>query len=264
VPGKLDGQAAIVTGGARGIGERYARALAAQGAAVVIADLDEATAEAVAAGIVEEGGRAIAVRTDVSDEASVGRMVARSVQAFQRIDILVNNAAIFADDVAGFAVLSWDPLTGSMEHWRRLQAVNVDGVLICSRAVAPVMQSQGAGRIVNQSSTGAYMDQGGAYGLTKLGVCALTRMLAARLGPSGVTVNAIAPGLTITDAVMKRPGREDGVAQQHAAAIAAQVPLRRVATPDDLVGALLFLAGPDSAYVSGQTLQVDGGWVRRI
>jgi 3-oxoacyl-[acyl-carrier protein] reductase len=176
----------------------------------------------------------------------------------------VNNAAIFADDVAGFAALSWDMLEGPIEQWRRLRAVNVEGVLNGARAVAPFMRARRYGRIINQSSVGAFVDAASIYGLSKLEVAALTRMLAYRLGRDGITVNAIAPGVIGTDAVTQRASRSAEETRAHLEQTARLSPVGRIGMPEDLISTLLFFASPQIEYVNGQVLLVDGGWIRHF
>lgn len=259
--GNLAGRVAIVTGGARGIGEAYAHALADAGASVAIVDLKIEPARQIAEGL---GGKGMAIEADVADAEAMNAM-ARSVHdKWGRIDILVNNAAIFADDTAGFAPLTWDLMTGEMADWRRLRSVNVEGVVNGIRAVAPVMREAGFGRIINQSSIGGFVDASGIYGLSKLEVAALTRMYAHQLGADGITVNAIAPGITGTEAVVDRPGRTEAETNAYLETMAGLSPAKRIGSPQDMIGPLLFFASEAASYVNGQTLFVDGGWVRHL
>ena len=254
---------AIVTGSGRGLGKGYARALAEQGHRVVIADIQEESAKRTADEIVAAGGTAIALRVDVADPESVGNMVEATTAQFGTVDILVNNAALFGADIEFYPV-TWDALEGSMEQYHRAMSVNVDSIVYCSRAVAPIMKAKGWGRIVNQSSVGVYYDIGNLYSLTKLAVIGITRMYARALADSGVTVNAIAPGMMFTEAHLSRFPDEES-ARSYAAGFAEQnIPMGRVGTPEDLAGALLFLVSDAASYVTAHTLTVDGGWTSHI
>src|SRR5262249_29435953 len=225
----------------------YARRFLAEGARVVVADIADAVA---AAEKLAPADRALGVRADVSDAASVGAMVAAAADRFGRIDVLVNNAAVFA----ALKPPRFDAIDES--EWDRVMAVNVKGVWNCVRAVAPVMRAQGGGRIVNVAS--AIVAKGTAmllhYVTSKGAVVAMTRALARELGPSGITVNAVAPGLILSDGVQANP---DLTGFQAAAVMQARS-LRRDAFPEDVEGTVVFLASDDSAFMSGQTLIVDG------
>jgi NAD(P)-dependent dehydrogenase (short-subunit alcohol dehydrogenase family) len=242
---------AIVTGGARGIGRAYAEALVGEGAAVVIADMMEAEGRATAAAINSNGGRALFVKVDVSDPASTKAMAAAAVDAFGGIDILVNNAAMFAS-------LKGGPLTEiSVERWDRTMAVNVKGAWLCIKAVLPAMRARGGGAIINQSSISAY---GMAYMLdytaSKAAVIGLTKSVASELGRDNIRVNCIAPGGTATEGYSEIMGGNMDVAEERAKStqlIAEQM------KPDAMVGTLLHLVSDGARFVTGQTLVVDGG-----
>jgi NAD(P)-dependent dehydrogenase (short-subunit alcohol dehydrogenase family) len=245
----LDGKVAIVTGASvGGIGEAYAHTLAAAGANVVCADIDGAGAEAAAKGI----DRAIAVRTDITDPASVNALVAATTDAFGGVDILVNNAALMEQIVAE------QLQTITLERWNQILAVNVTGAMLCAQAVAPSMIQRGGGAIVNQSSGGAWASPG-IYSITKLAIVALTHALATELGPHHIRVNAIAPGMT-DSAAGKRLIPEDSPFRDM---LKASAPLRPFGAPDDLCGPLLLLCTDAGSWMSGQTLNIDGGWVMR-
>jgi NAD(P)-dependent dehydrogenase (short-subunit alcohol dehydrogenase family) len=262
-PGGRAPRVAIVTGSGRGIGKGYARALAEHGHRVVIADLIEDNAERTAEEITARGGEAMAVRADVADPDAVGAMVDATVRRFGTVDVLVNNAALFGADIE-FNPLGWDPLDGSLEQYHRAMSVNVDSIVYCSRAVAPIMTAKGWGRIINQSSAGVYYDIGNLYSLTKLAVISVTRMYARALARSGVTVNALAPGITVTEAILNRFDREEDGRAYAADFAENNVPMGRPGTIDDLLGPLLFLVSDASSYVTAQSLSVDGGWLNRI
>ncbi len=247
---RLDGKVAVITGGAAGIGFAYARRFLAEGARVVAADIAD---PAAAVHKLDAAGRALGVRTDVSEASSVAAMVEAALARFGRIDVLVNNAAIFA-------TLKPQPFDAISEsEWDRVMAVNVKGVWNCARAVVPAMRAQGGGRIVNVAS--AIVAKGTAllmhYVTSKGAVVAMTRALARELGPDRITVNAVAPGLILSDTVQANP---DITAFQETAIMQARS-LRRDAFPEDVEGTVVFLASDDSAFMSGQTLVVDGGSV---
>ncbi|GAA0249235.1 SDR family oxidoreductase [Cryptosporangium japonicum] len=246
---RFEGKTAIVTGAARGIGEAYARGLAAEGAAVVVADLAEEAGEQVAAGLVKDGGRALFVRTDVADPASAEAVAERAVAEYGGLDLLVNNAAIYGD--MAFELL----LNVDWDYYRRFMAVNLDGALVMTRAAFRHMRRRGGGAIVNQSSTAAWL-YSGFYGLAKAGVNGLTQQLAHELGGMGIRVNAIAPGPTDTEATRKQAG-------EAAEALVSATALKRLGQPTDLVGACLFLLSDEASLVTGQILCVDGGQVFR-
>jgi 3-oxoacyl-[acyl-carrier protein] reductase len=242
----------VVTGAGRGIGRQYALALAGAGFAVAVADLDpEGAAETVSL-VEKDGGRAASFTVDVSDPDRV-RALADEVRAtFGTAHALVNNAALY------HSIRLDSQLTVEIEYWRRMMAVNVESVVLCTQAFAPMMIEQGYGRIVNQASIGAYMGGGGAYAVSKVAVLGLTQGFARELGPHGVTVNGIAPGLVWTEATMAtvpEAGREMFLAR-------AAVPIQ--GQPRDLTGALLFLVSDEARWITGQTLIVDGGVATRL
>lgn len=246
---RFEQRTVIVTGAGQGIGEAYARALGAEGANVVVADLNVDTGEQVAKEIVADGGRAVFVRTDVADPASAQACAERAVEEFGGIHGLVNNAAIYGDMQFDLLVtVDWD-------YYKKFMGVNLDGALVMTRAVFGHMQSAGGGAIVNQSSTAAWL-YSGFYGLAKAGLNGLTQQLAHELGGMGIRVNAIAPGPTDTEATRTQAG---DAAQELVKGLA----IKRMGQPDDLVGACLFLLSDEAAWVTGQVLAVDGGQVFR-
>lgn len=252
---RLDGKVALVTGaGGRGnsIGRAYALGLAAAGAGVVVADLNEAGAGAVADEIIAAGGRAIAVGVDITREDSVAAMAGAAADAFGGVDILVNNAALMAE--LSYATAMDIPI----QDWQRILDVNLTGALHCARAVVPLMRARGGGKIVNQVSGGAFPAIS-IYGISKLALVGLTTTLARQLGPEKINVNAIAPGNTTSDAG-KLLTPDDSPFIKF---LEASVAMRVRGAPDELVGTLLLLCSPAGAWITGQVIHVDGGWVLR-
>jgi NAD(P)-dependent dehydrogenase (short-subunit alcohol dehydrogenase family) len=242
----LSGKVAIVTGGGRGIGSRYCRGLADEGSRVVVADIVEANARQIAS---EVDG--LACRVDVADEASVNAMVASALEAYGRVDILINNAAIFTELIQPRKPFDEIPV----EEWDRVMAVNVRGTWLCSKAVAPIFKRQHSGVIINISSGTIFGGQTGFahYVTSKAAVWGLARVLARELGEFGVRVNSITPGLTSSEMVQEIYGTDALLLN------AERRIFRREQTPDDLVGTVIFLCSDASAFITGQTLNVDGG-----
>ncbi|GAA4821390.1 SDR family oxidoreductase [Nocardioides caeni] len=248
---RFENKTVVVTGAAQGIGEAYARALAAEGASVVVADLNEESGAKVAASINEAGGKAIFVSCDVSDAGSGEALVARTVEEFGGIDHLVNNAAIYGSMEFNLLIsVDWD-------YYRKFMSVNMDGALVMTRAVYPEIAKRGGGAIVNQSSTAAYL-YSGFYGLAKAGINSLTQQLAHELGGQKIRVNAIAPGPTATEATKIQAGDAAKDIVRNSLAI------KRMGSVDDMVGACLFLLSDDASWVTGQILAVDGGQTFRL
>jgi 3-oxoacyl-[acyl-carrier protein] reductase len=242
---------AIVTGSGQGIGEAYAKALAREGAAVVIAEINEAHGAKVAGEIEATGGRALFVHTDVASPDSAQVLAQRTLDAFGGIDYLINNAAIFA------GMRRESLLTVDYDYYKRFMEVNMNGALIVTRAVYRHIAARGGGAIVNQSSTAAY-EAGNYYKIAKTGVNAITIGLAKELGPMNIRINAVAPGPTDTLAT------QTSVPPERLQALLASLPLRRIGTTDDIVKTCLFLLSDDASWVTGQTWCVDGGTVLRI
>jgi len=244
---RFEGKIAVVTGAGRGIGEGYAKALAREGASVVVAELDPENGERVAKEIEAEGGHALFVRTDVSSEESTAAMGEAAVGELGGVDYLVNNAAIYGGmKIESLLKVDWD-------YYQRFMAVNMNGALLCTRAVYRSMTKRGGGAIVNQSSTAAYMGVG-YYGMAKLSLHALTHGLALELGGRGIRVNAIAPGPTDTEATRETVG-------EFVDSIVATMPIKRLGTVDDMVNAVLFLLSDEASFITGQILNVDGGQI---
>ena len=244
--GVLDGKVAIVTGGGRGIGARYCHGLAKEGARVMVADINEAGARELAG---EINGSSTWV--DVSDATSVQAMVARTVEEFGRVDALINNAAMFTELIRPRKAFDEIPV----EEWDRVMAVNVRGTWLCCRAVAPQFRQQRSGVIINISSGTIFSGTEGFahYVTSKAAVWGLTRVLARELGEYGVRVNSITPGLTSSEMV-----QEVYPAEWLEARAQSRV-FRREQQPEDLVGTVVFLCSDASAFITGQTFNVDGG-----
>ena len=243
---RLDARVAIVTGGGHGIGRAYAHRLAEEGAKLAIAELDAAAGERVAA---EVGG--LAVRTDVSDEASVAEMARRTLERFGRIDILVNNAAMFA--TVPMSRAPFDELDPA--EWDRMMAVNLRGTWLACRAVIPQMRKQRYGKIINISSSTAIKGSASRihYVTSKAGILGFTRTLAMEVGKDNICVNCVAPGSTLSEE------NADEALVKYRQAAASTRALQRMQRPEDLVGAVAFFASSDSDFITGQTLVVDGG-----
>ncbi|MGD9999968.1 MAG: SDR family NAD(P)-dependent oxidoreductase [Ilumatobacteraceae bacterium] len=249
---RFEGRTVIVTGAARGLGRRYAERFAEEGAHVVLADvLDDVDESAAAIAAASPSSKAIAVRVDVRDESATRAMAAAAVEAFGRIDVLVNNAAIWGDYEVK-PLLQIEP-----DYWDFVLAVNLKGPLLCTRAVAPAMIEQGSGRIINVSSIGAYMPSG-VYGVSKLGLNQLTLALANELGPKGITVNAVAPGPIDNEASRKQV--PDAAMER----LKNTTLMKRLGDADDIYGMIAYLASDDAAWVTAQTLLVNGGFNSRL
>jgi 3-oxoacyl-[acyl-carrier protein] reductase len=242
---RLGGKVALITGGNTGIGRAVALAYADEGADVAIGWIArEADAASLVAEVEKRGRRALAVRCDVTREADVQALVRAVVERLGRLDVLVNNAGIQKPQAL---------TETSLEDWERMMAVHLRGAFLCCREVAPVMIRQGSGRIIVLTSQLAYLGRPRytAYSAAKGGLATFTRALAQELAPHGVLVNAVAPGLVDTGF--------DPLPEDAKRAHAAALPLGRLGTPDDLVGAFVFLASDESRYFCGQTLHPNGG-----
>ena len=249
----VTGRVVIVTGAARGLGRDYARMFAAEGAAVVLADLDSSSVTGAAEALSAEvpGAQVTAVATDVTDPAQTQAMAAAALDAFGRIDVLINNAGIWGDLEPAPAVET------APDYWDLVMAVNLRGPLLCTQAVVGAMREARWGRIINISSMGAYMPAG-VYGVSKLGLNQLTFALATELGPNGITVNAVAPGPIDNEATRSQVPPKgiqkmiDGTA------------VKRMGTAADLFGMIRFLATEEAGWITGQTFGVNGGFSSRL
>ena len=247
---RLKDSVAIVTGGAQGIGRVYARRLLQEGARVVVADVVDPT-EAVRE--LSPHGEVHGTTTDVASAEAAQRMAAETLRRYDRIDVLVNNAAVFAT----LRPTAFEEIPEA--EWDRVMAVNVKGIWNCAKAVAPSMKARRAGRIINVASAIAHKGTAHLlhYVVSKGAVITMTRALARELGEWNIAVNALAPGLTLSDTVLRNPD----ITRFQAQAVLQSRAFKREETPEDLEGALVFLASADSAFMTGQTLVVDGGSV---
>lgn len=256
---RFEGKVAAVTGGAKGIGKGCCLRFAAEGARVAVLDVALAEAEAVALECAAMAGQpAIAVYCDVSSPESVEAAFAKVVEAFDRLDVLVASAGIY----------SGQPLTEvPLPAWQKVIDIDLTGVFLCNKAVAPTLMKQGCGSIINISSMAGKTSWPGSaqYSAAKSGVIGLTRSVAMELAPYHVNVNAVCPGNTTTDMVVgvaEQVGGRDGLTAQEWLALRAQdCPMKRFATVEEIAGVVSFLASPDAAYINGQAIEVDGGMV---
>ena len=252
---RFRGRVAIITGGASGIGRAAACLMAAEGGELALVDLDAGAMSPVARTIEAAGGAVASIAADVLDEGAVERMVQTVLSRFGRVDILVNGVG--GSTVIERSAAPVEELT--LAEWEQVLAFNLRGTFLCTHAVIPQMKRQGSGRIVNLSSVAARGDspRSGAAYAAKAGIRALTRKLAIELGPYGITCNAVAPSMTLSERIERRLWRQRTPEEQKA--IVEAVPLKRVSTPEDQAKVILFLASDDAAFVSGQTIEVTGG-----
>jgi 3-oxoacyl-[acyl-carrier protein] reductase len=248
----LKDKVVLVTGGAHGIGKAYCLGFAKAGAAVVAADIDKAAAEQVAAGITKDSSApALALRTDVSDEASTKEMAARTLERFGRIDVLINNAAVFSVVPMNRGRIE----TIEPDEWDRLMAVNLRGLFFCCRAVLPAMRKQKSGKIITIASGTVFAGAPGRihYVTSKAATIGFTRTLAREVGDDSINVNCLAPGNTLSE---ENPTAQMIKFRESSVGLRS---LKRMQMPNDVVGAMLFLASPLSDFITGQTINVDGG-----
>ena len=247
----LNDRTVIVTGGGKGIGKVYAQEFAKAGARVVACDIDEAAAKSVAGALAAEGFEVVGLGTDIADQQATEAMAKAALDRFGAIDVLINNASM----MSVLPRRSWMEIP--VDEWDRVMAVNLRGTFLCSRAVFPAMKEQGRGKIVNISSSRFFEGTPNRlhYTTSKAGVIGFTRALAREVGEFGITVNAVAPGLTASDTQVSSSSGN------YLAARASGRAIDRVQVPEDLVGAVMFLSSPASDFMTGQTLLVDGGKV---
>jgi 3-oxoacyl-[acyl-carrier protein] reductase len=244
---RLEGRRALITGAAQGLGAATARRLHAEGAAVIVADLNLQAAQAFAAELTAAGGAAVlAARIDVTDPVSVADAFAQVPEQLQGLDILVNNAGVVRDR-------RLEDLTD--DDWRLVTDTTLRGAFLCSRAALPLLRASGRGRIINMSSR-AYLGNPGQanYSAAKAGIVGMTRALSLELGRDGITVNAVAPGM-IDTALLRQHPKSDVIIER----ALAQTPVKRLGDGDDVAAAIAFLASDDASYVSGDVLHVTGG-----
>jgi 3-oxoacyl-[acyl-carrier protein] reductase len=248
---RLENKVIIVTGGGHGIGRAYCRGLAREGAKVVVTDIDLAAAEETKNLLEQAGGQGMALHVDVANEQSTLAMAEAAVKSYVKIDVLINNAAVFA--TIPISRTSFDKIP--VEEWDRVMSVNLKGMWLCCRAVVPTMKKQGSGKIINISSGAPFSGRGMRihYVTSKAGVLGFTRTLARELGEFGITVNTLAPGSTLSE------GQGDAKAVSHREQATATRCLKRIQTPEDLVGTMVYLCSSDSDFMTGETLVVDGG-----
>jgi NAD(P)-dependent dehydrogenase (short-subunit alcohol dehydrogenase family) len=251
--GRLEGKVALVTGGASGLGAESGRRMAREGAAVVLTDLAEDTGRAVADEIAAAGGTALFLRHDVTDEAAWVDVVARTTERFKRIDALVNSAGVGS---GGEAILE-----ATLEGWRRITAINLDGTFLGVRHVAPVMAAAGRGSIINLSSILGKVGFPGAaaYCASKGGVLMLTKAVALELAPLGVRVNSVHPGFIETPMVVNA-FRESENENEMRDMVISRHALGRLGVPREIADAIVFLASDDSSFMTGSEMVIDGGY----
>lgn len=254
---RLQNRVAVVTGGGEGIGRATCLRLAEEGAAIVVAEINPRTGAATAEGVRAAGGRAVFVETDVSNETSVRNMVRATVNEFGKIDVLVNNAAIFV----------LHGIEASVEDWRKILDVNVMGPALVAKHVVPEMKKQGGGAIVNLGSISSFIAQPGfvTYNATKAAVAGMTRCMALDLAGDNIRVNAVCPGAVWTQ-IVERLTKEAGISPQEAQTHpdwGGSHMIQRIADPREIANAILFLASDEASFVTAECLMVDGGYTAK-
>ena len=250
---RLQNKVTVITGAGHGIGKAYAQRFATEGAQVVIADIDDRAGQSIAAALSESGLSAWARSTDVRDYKSIEGLVHETVERFGRIDVLLNNAAIYVTEK-----LWKGPVEElALEEWDRVMEVNLKGVFLCCRAIIPVMKTQKSGKIINVASGTFFSGTGNMphYTTSKGGVIALTRVMARQLGQWGINVNCMTPGSTMSEEVVT-----DEVRRRRESSVRGRA-FNRIELPEDITGTALFLASSDSDFMTGQLLVVEGGGI---
>jgi NAD(P)-dependent dehydrogenase (short-subunit alcohol dehydrogenase family) len=254
---RLDNKVAIITGGGDGIGRATCELFAEEGAAVVIAERNEASGTSTAQGITSRGGRALFIRTDVSDEDSAHHMADEAARAFGKINILVNNAAVFVNR----------GIDATPEEWREILGVNVMGPALVAKHVVPHMRRAGGGAIVNLGSISSFIAQPQfvTYNSTKAAVSSMTRCMALDLAPDNIRVNAVCPGVVWTQIVRRltaEAGMDRAAADKHPDWGGGGI-IKRIAEPREIAYAILFLASDEASFITGENLMVDAGYTAR-
>lgn len=254
---RFAGKVVIVTGGGQSIGRAACELFAGEGAAVVVAERNPQTAEETAVAIRAAGGRALAVVTDVANEDSVKAMVARAVVEFGRVDVLVNNAAVFV--LRG--------IEATVDEWNEILSVNVIGPALCAKHAVPEMRKVGGGAIVNLGSISSFVAQPGfvTYNATKGAVAQMTRCMALDLAPDNIRVNAVCPG-TVWSPIVERRARELGLdraaAERHPDFGGSHM-IHRLVEPREIAQAIVFMASPEASFITAECLMVDGGYIHK-
>lgn len=253
----LDGKVAMVTGAARGIGKSIALVFASNGADLALNDIDGSELEKTAEEVRALGRRVETCVADIGDEAHVGRMAEQFIGSFGRIDILVNNAGINLPRSGRAPIHEYD-----FDNWRKVLRTDLDGTYLVSRAITPHMVKARKGRVINIASIAGLVPLRlqSAFVSAKAGVVNLTRSMALELAPHNVSVNAVAPGSTLTEGTRSLFYSNEAEYREQARSLLAHIPMGRPATTEDIAYAVLFLASDEAGYITGTTLVVDGGW----
>lgn len=248
---RFEDKVVLITGGGAGLGLSYAHGFAAEGARLVLADIDGDAAAKAAAEITATGADALGVQADVADEGAVVAMAAAAAAAFGGVDVLVNNAGLHLGQYNSSLGLP-------AEEWRRILDVNVLGAMLCARECRPLMAARGGGVVLNQGSVAAWADASGAYGVSKLALTGLTVSLASEMAADRIRVVAIAPGMFASQAIIDR------MEPAHTDIVTSRQLVDRIGTPDDLTPTVLFLCSEEAAFANAATYVLDGGFTKRI